>query len=269
MAKTAFLNMRLHEGLKTEAEAVYADLGLTLREAVTIFLRQSIKAGGFPFAMRTREENAAALDTLDFTEERDAAEERPAFVAEKEMIKEAKKTVSPAPAKKAARVFTAEEIEKYKNILDTLTAGTSGGGAVRLSYKRLAAAGIPEEFLRQYWNMTPQHMLSVEVTEEELLSGGMETAENGAHEERTPTPASLEMQGMIDRIVGILESFGVPISLAGQRDDETLEQFALRFRAAIEASLVKLPRGKRRQVQRAIGKEMDHTQARLTQKDGA
>lgn len=37
--------------VKEQAEALYNDLGLTLSTAVNIFMRQSLRVGGFPFEL--------------------------------------------------------------------------------------------------------------------------------------------------------------------------------------------------------------------------
>lgn len=49
MSKTAVLNVRLDPALKATAEQLYSTLGLTLSDAVNVFLRQSILDGGMPF----------------------------------------------------------------------------------------------------------------------------------------------------------------------------------------------------------------------------
>lgn len=52
MAKTTYLNMRVHPETKEAAEALFANFGLSAAEAVSIFLHQSILLGGFPFDFR-------------------------------------------------------------------------------------------------------------------------------------------------------------------------------------------------------------------------
>ncbi len=51
MSKTQ-LQLRVDEETKKDASAVYQDLGLTLSDAVNVFLKKSISAGGFPFDVR-------------------------------------------------------------------------------------------------------------------------------------------------------------------------------------------------------------------------
>ena len=52
MAKTASLNIRLDPEVKKAAETVYNVYGLSLAEAVTVFLYQSCNIGGLPFELR-------------------------------------------------------------------------------------------------------------------------------------------------------------------------------------------------------------------------
>jgi DNA-damage-inducible protein J len=49
MPKTANLNIRLDADVKKAAESVYSRYGLSLAEAVTVFLHQSCNVGGLPF----------------------------------------------------------------------------------------------------------------------------------------------------------------------------------------------------------------------------
>ncbi len=57
MAKTATLNMRIEPKVKEEAESLYSSLGMTLTEAVNIFLHKSIMEGGIPFEVKQRRYN--------------------------------------------------------------------------------------------------------------------------------------------------------------------------------------------------------------------
>ena len=52
MAKTANLNIRIDPDIKRDAESLYNDFGITVSDAVNIFLRQSLRVGGLPFEMR-------------------------------------------------------------------------------------------------------------------------------------------------------------------------------------------------------------------------
>ena len=68
MAKSANLNIRIDPDIKQEAESLYNDLGITVSDAVNVFLRQSLRVGGLPFEMRQPRYNAeteAAMKEAD------------------------------------------------------------------------------------------------------------------------------------------------------------------------------------------------------------
>ena len=50
--KTATINVRMLPELKAEAERVFDYHGLTLPEAITVFVKHSCYAGGFPFELK-------------------------------------------------------------------------------------------------------------------------------------------------------------------------------------------------------------------------
>ncbi len=49
MGKDAVLHVRIDSEDKAAVEAIYENIGTTLSEATRIFIKQSIKANGFPF----------------------------------------------------------------------------------------------------------------------------------------------------------------------------------------------------------------------------
>ena len=49
MARTAMLNLRIEPNTKSEAEELFGSFGLTVTDAVNVFLHQSLMRGGFPF----------------------------------------------------------------------------------------------------------------------------------------------------------------------------------------------------------------------------
>ena len=62
MAKVS-TNISLDADLKSESAALFKDLGMDLSTAVTIFLKQSLRVQGLPFAVsRENPETAAALN---------------------------------------------------------------------------------------------------------------------------------------------------------------------------------------------------------------
>ena len=64
--KTASINVRLYPELKQEAENVFAYHGLSLPDAITVFLNHACKAGGFPFELRgARWQDPVSLAALE------------------------------------------------------------------------------------------------------------------------------------------------------------------------------------------------------------
>jgi DNA-damage-inducible protein J len=64
MAKTASINIRLDSEVKKNAETVYSRYGLSLAEAVTVFIHQSCNVGGLPFDLRPSRPNAESLAAM-------------------------------------------------------------------------------------------------------------------------------------------------------------------------------------------------------------
>jgi DNA-damage-inducible protein J len=52
MAKTANINIRIDPETKMRAEQLFARFGITVTDAVNIFLHQSLMVGGLPFEMK-------------------------------------------------------------------------------------------------------------------------------------------------------------------------------------------------------------------------
>lgn len=49
MPKTANINLRIEPDIKAQADAVFSSLGLSVTDAINVFLHASIMEGGFPF----------------------------------------------------------------------------------------------------------------------------------------------------------------------------------------------------------------------------
>lgn len=58
MAKTATINIHIDPAVKMQAEQLYASFGITVSDAINIFLRKSIMEGGLPFEMKQEYYNA-------------------------------------------------------------------------------------------------------------------------------------------------------------------------------------------------------------------
>ena len=64
MAKTSSLNIRIDPEVKSMVDGIYSSFGITVADAVNIFLHKSILVGGLPFDMslpKYNEETLAAM----------------------------------------------------------------------------------------------------------------------------------------------------------------------------------------------------------------
>lgn len=71
MSKTANLNIRIDPDTKSGAEKLFKSFGITITDAVNIFLHQSLMVGGLPFEVRQQRYNAET--ELAMQEARDIA----------------------------------------------------------------------------------------------------------------------------------------------------------------------------------------------------
>ncbi|MCD8230363.1 MAG: type II toxin-antitoxin system RelB/DinJ family antitoxin [Clostridiales bacterium] len=66
MANTTNFSVRMDSDIKKQCEALYGELGVNLTTAINVFLRQSLRVGGFPFEVKldkpNRETVAAMLE---------------------------------------------------------------------------------------------------------------------------------------------------------------------------------------------------------------
>jgi len=67
--KTANLNMRIEGWKKADAEQLFEELGMTLPQAINMFISQSLLVGGLPFEVKhpryNRETEAAMQEAND------------------------------------------------------------------------------------------------------------------------------------------------------------------------------------------------------------
>jgi len=64
MAKTASLNIRIDPEIKFDAEKLFSRFGITVTDAVNIFLHQSLMIGGLPFEMKQPKAAYSIADDL-------------------------------------------------------------------------------------------------------------------------------------------------------------------------------------------------------------
>ena len=52
MAPTTNISVRMDSDIKRQCESLYGELGMNLTTAINVFLRQSLRVGGFPFDVK-------------------------------------------------------------------------------------------------------------------------------------------------------------------------------------------------------------------------
>ncbi|GHU81203.1 addiction module antitoxin RelB [Clostridia bacterium] len=67
MAKTASLNIRIDPETKSGAEHLFGAFGITVTDAVNMFLRQSLMVGGLPFELKQPRYNAETEASIQET----------------------------------------------------------------------------------------------------------------------------------------------------------------------------------------------------------
>lgn len=65
MPATKTLNLRVDSTLKSQAEAIFSELGLPTSTAITIFLKSVVRRGGIPFEMCLSHDNLETLQAID------------------------------------------------------------------------------------------------------------------------------------------------------------------------------------------------------------
>ena len=61
MPKMANINLRIEPDVKAQADAVFSSLGISITDAINVFLHASIMEGGFPFQPRQPRYNRETL----------------------------------------------------------------------------------------------------------------------------------------------------------------------------------------------------------------
>ncbi|MBR2893707.1 MAG: type II toxin-antitoxin system RelB/DinJ family antitoxin [Clostridia bacterium] len=62
---TVNVTFRIDENLKADADELFSDLGLSLSAAFNMFLRQSLREQGIPFAVTRKEPNTETLAAIE------------------------------------------------------------------------------------------------------------------------------------------------------------------------------------------------------------
>ena len=61
---TTNVSIRMDTELKTQADELFAELGMNLSTAFNIFVRQSLREGGIPFEIRTDRPNKETIAAM-------------------------------------------------------------------------------------------------------------------------------------------------------------------------------------------------------------
>ncbi len=69
MPKTATMSLRIDPNMKRDVEAIYSRYGLSITDAINIFLHQSRNIGGLPFDLRPPLPNAETLAAMKEADE--------------------------------------------------------------------------------------------------------------------------------------------------------------------------------------------------------
>ena len=64
MATTTNFSVRMDKDIKKQCEALYGELGVNLTTAINVFLRQSLRVGGFPFDIRIEQPNKETMAAM-------------------------------------------------------------------------------------------------------------------------------------------------------------------------------------------------------------
>lgn len=57
-------SVRIDKDIKSQCETIYGELGISLTTAINVFLRQSLRAGGFPFDVRLDRPNQETIAAM-------------------------------------------------------------------------------------------------------------------------------------------------------------------------------------------------------------
>ena len=64
MAPTTNFSVRMDADIKKKCEALYGELGVNLTTAINVFLRRSLRSGGFPFDVRMEQPNKETIAAM-------------------------------------------------------------------------------------------------------------------------------------------------------------------------------------------------------------
>jgi DNA-damage-inducible protein J len=68
MANTTNFSVRMDSDVKKQCEVLFGELGMNLTTAINVFLRQSLRSGGFPFDVTINTPNAVTIAAMQEAE---------------------------------------------------------------------------------------------------------------------------------------------------------------------------------------------------------
>ena len=64
MADTTNFSVRMDSDIKKQCENLFSELGMNLTTALNVFLRQSLRVGGFPFDVKLEQPNRETIAAM-------------------------------------------------------------------------------------------------------------------------------------------------------------------------------------------------------------
>ncbi len=64
MATTTNFSVRMDSEIKKQCESLYNELGMNLTTAINVFLRQSLRVGGFPFDVKLEQPSRETIEAM-------------------------------------------------------------------------------------------------------------------------------------------------------------------------------------------------------------
>ena len=65
MARSSTINVSIDADIKNRAEQLFSQFGISVSDAVSIFLHQSLIDGGFPFSIKMKAPNAETIAAIE------------------------------------------------------------------------------------------------------------------------------------------------------------------------------------------------------------
>ena len=89
--KTSTFQMRINPEVKAKAEQIFSQCGLSLTDAINVFLQQSLNVGGMPFIVSSDSKEALknqaiAILMAEIQKGRDSVHSESDWVSEEEML---------------------------------------------------------------------------------------------------------------------------------------------------------------------------------------